>query len=314
MKVSLALVLCICFLLPAGAQAQPPVCPPPVCPPGCGVGVAAQQGQYQGSTNIITGGTQIVGGGQASEIPRSPMIPMYPASAPNYPYFGGPYRWGRQLLALVKIVRYKSRWTSADLEKLASRPGKLNIAESIFTSYGPSLLIDFKIDQPMDGEDLRRFNQSYDLMGEIAADGFEKADSEKIMGEVGIRACKNGGNLVMLIQQDGNFRLDAKSRYTTIGISPGMVSGGSGAAGGGAILFSHTWGGSTVGYNTEPHATFLVFRYRGVRYIPYRPTSAAAAAQRQKSGQPTAGVADTKGKNQLPYKRPNTSVLQQEKY
>ena len=312
MKISLVLALCLCFLVPVGTQAQP------VCPPG---GISFQQGQGQGqsSINTIIGGTQVMqvpssgdssGGGQ-QDIYRSFPVPMYPASAPNYPYFGGPYRWGRQLLALQKLIRYKNKWTSGELEALTNRPGELNKSENFFASFGFSPFVEFTVDQPFDGEDLRRFQRSYEVIGEVGLDGFKGADSEKIMGYAGSKACQHGGNLVMLIQQDGNFRMDSRSRYTTIGISPTGMTGGAGAVGGSAVLFSHTWGSAQVGYDTEPHATFIVFRATGVRYVPYHPTP--AVVQQPQPGQPAAGVTDAKGKNQILYQKPTPSVLLQER-
>ncbi|MFA6271465.1 MAG: hypothetical protein WC657_09780, partial [Candidatus Paceibacterota bacterium] len=120
-----------------------------------------------------------------------------------------------------------------------------------------------------------------------------------------------GAYLLMLVQQDGNFRMDSRSRYTTIGISPTAMTGGAGPVGGSAVIFAHTWGSAQVGYNTEPHATFVIFKALGPTYIPFHPTP--VAAQKQQPGQPAPGIQDVKGKNQMPYQKPTPSVLLQER-
>jgi len=99
----------------------------------------AQQFQDQVSTNTIIGGTQIMqapggasGGGQATQIPRNFSNPMILPGVSGPIYYGGPVRFGKELLDVGIIIKFKEDWDPSFASKFANnRPGKVNVSESV---------------------------------------------------------------------------------------------------------------------------------------------------------------------------------------
>lgn len=300
---------------------------------------AATQGQGQSSTNTIVGGTQSITGGEAAEIPRSWMIPMTPPAAPNFPYYGGPYRWGREYVPDAITTKFKKRYDIGELRNLAARPGGLIPTVTVYQRNGFSPFVEFTTQIPPNPESERRFEQAYELVAEASVEGSpEKTESKssknvknqigdtaKIRGYVGVLACEIGANLVVCVQQDGNFEQYGDSSYKSLGISMGSQSGGAGAGMGGVIGFSTTWGHARMGHQTRPYTVYYVFKSTGRQYVPYfpppqpqvqvvpapQPSGPTAAAPNNNRG--GKGIQDIKQQNQLQYERPTPSVLQQER-
>jgi hypothetical protein len=249
-------------------------------------------------------------------------------------YYGGPVRFGKELLDVGLLIRFKPEWDSGFAQKFANRPGKVKVSESIPTpkegiSGGP---VTMTLHQPQSDKKLRDFNRSYELVDCFSADGSEGADSPKLMGMAAESANKKGAAIGIVVNQGANFELYGRDSQQVIGFSPSIMGGGTGSVAGGAMGFALGWAQHHAKYLTEPFLVVLMFKWTGVPYdwtpepekvasskkpLPAVPPN---GGQYENGDQPekSAGQAEgTKGAKdvapakgpKLPYKRPAPSLL-----
>lgn len=281
--------------------------------------------QTQESTNTIVGGTQIMqlpeggyGGassGQATKIPRNFSNPMILPGVSGPIYYGGPVRFGKELLDVGIIIKFKETWDPGFADKFANnRPGKVNVSESVKVPKGVtgSQAVTLKVNQP---QDVRNFNRSYQLVDVYNVDGTDGADSAKLLGKAAEKASVIGADLGIVVNQGANFELFGKDWQLVIGLSPSIVGGGAGSAAGGAMGFAVGWAEHRAKYLTQPFLTVLLFKSTGVpyRWVVATPAPASVASEQDGEGVKDAPPPTTPGQKLRPTKKPDPQLIQQER-
>lgn len=306
-------VLCFLFLALLAVQAQ-------------AQSNTAQQFQNQTSTNTIIGGTQVMqlpdpssggvvsGGGQATQIPRNFSNPMILPGVSGPIYYGGPVRFGKELLDVGIIIKFKEDWDPSFANKFANnRPGKVNVSESVPVpkdKVSAGTVVTLKANQP---QDVRNFNRSYELVDVYNVDGTDGADSAKLLGKAAQKASIIGADIGIVVNQGANFELFGKDRQLVIGFSPSFVGGGAGSVLGGAMGIAVGWADHRAKYLTQPFLTVLLFKSTGVpyRWVTVVQAQPAAATPDQNPEGVNDAPPPPAGQKLRPTKKPDPSLLQQ---
>lgn len=293
----------------------------------------AQQFQNQVSTNTIIGGTQVmqlpetaygggtggggvVSSGQATQIPRNFSNPMILPGVSGPIYYGGPVRFGKELLDVGIIIKFKENWDSSFADKFANnRPGKVNVSESVPVpkdKMAAGTVVTLKTSQP---QDVRNFNRSYDLIDVYNVDGTDGADSAKLLGKAAQKANAIGADVGIIVNQGANFELFGKDRQLVIGFSPSLVGGGTGSVLGGAMGIAVGWADHRAKYLTQPFLTVLLFKSTGVpyRWATSAPAQPAVTAVPDQHPEGINDVPPPAGQKLRSTKKPEPSLIQQEK-
>ncbi|MFA5925882.1 MAG: hypothetical protein WC831_03015 [Parcubacteria group bacterium] len=295
---------------------------------------------YGGTTNNTA--TDPAGGTVASNPQKYPRTWFNPMNLPGVSgpiYYGGPVRYGKELLDVGILIRFKPVWDPAFSQKFAGRPGKTNVSESIPTPKDArsGTSVTMTLHQPQSPKKLRDFNRSFELVDCYSVDGQDGADSPKLLGMAAEKASKVNADIGIVVNQGANFELSGKDSQQVIGFSPSLMGGGAGSVAGGALGFALGWAQHKAKYLTQPFLVVLLFKSTGVPYdwreeeqktqpkpVPAVPPSSyngdnnnheAGAAQEPanqvhgaKTAKGTKDVPPPKGEK-LPYKRPAPSLL-----
>ena len=286
--------------------------------------------------------TGATGAAVATDPPKYPRTWFNPMILPGVSgpiYYGGPVRFGKELLDVGILIRFKPVWDSGFAHNFAhNRPGKVKVSESIPTPEkgGSVTAVTMTTAQPKSERNVRDFYRSYQLVDCYSVEGTDGADSPKLLGMAAEKANMIGADLGIIVNQGANFELYGKDSQQVIGFSPALMGGGTGSVAGGALGFALGWAQHRAKYLTQPFLTVLLFRSTGV---PYNWNgSEPAPAQKPRYGVPQNGgnqeqgeykkggekekprngrakgtkgaedVAPAKGP-ELPYHRPSPSVL-----
>jgi len=244
-------------------------------------------------------------------------------------YYGGPVRFGKELLDVGILIRFKPTWDNGFAQQFAhNRPGKVKISESIPTpEKGTSATaVTMTLKQPPDEKKSRDFNRSFQFVDCYSVEGTDGADSAKLLGLAAEKANLIGADLGIIVNQGANFELYGKDSQQVVGFSPSLMGGGTGSVAGGALGFALGWAQHRAKYLTQPFLTVLLFRSTGVPYNwdgnepppPKKPKYSVPTGENEGNGGQNHGKAKTtKGEGdivpakgpKLPYKRPSPSVL-----
>jgi hypothetical protein len=270
-----------------------------------------------------------------SRIPRTWFNPMILPGVSGPLYYGGPVRFGKELLDVGIIIRFKPVWDSSFAQQFArNRPGKVNVSESVPTPKNgmSSTAVTMTMRQPQSEKKVKDFNRSYELLDCYSVEGTDGADSPKLLGMAAEKANLIGADLGIIANQGANFELFAKDKQQVIGFSPTIMGGGAGSVSGGALGFAIGWAQHRAKYLTQPFLVVLLFRSTGVPYNwdggeppPEKKPHAAVpgngfnqetgehyeeggASGRDTGAKGARDVAPAKG-SKLPYKRPSPELL-----
>jgi len=300
---------------------------------------------YGGTTNNTTAadpasaqGT-VTKGVDPPKYPRTWFNPMILPGVSGPIYYGGPVRFGKELLDVGIIIRFKPVWDSGFAKQFAhNRPGKIKVSESIPTPKDgtSATAVTMTMRQPASEKKVLDFNRSYAFLDCYSVEGTDGADSPKLLGLAAEKANMIGADLGIIANQGANFELFGKDSQQVIGFSPALMGGGTGSVAGGAMGFALGWAQHRAKYLTQPFLVVLLFKSTGVPYIwdggeppPEKKPRAAvpgngvnhetgeyeegAEHEKPKNGRAKgeADVAPAKGPK-LPYHRPSPSVLIEE--
>jgi hypothetical protein len=296
---------------------------------------------YGGTTNNTTDPAATQGTNPA-KYPRTWFNPMILPGVSGPIYYGGPVRFGKELLDVGILIRFKPTWDSGFARQFAhNRPGKVKVSESVPTPRnGMSAgAVTMTMRQPSNEKKVRDFNRSYQFIDCYSVDGTDGADSAKLLGMAAEKANIIGADLGIIVNQGANFELYGKDSQQVVGFSPSLMGGGAGSVAGGALGFALGWAQHRAKYLTQPFLVVLLFKGTGVPYNwdggepPPEKKPRAAVPQNggnHEAGEYEEGVEYEKPKNgrakgakgetdiapargpKLPYHRPPPSVLIEE--